>query len=89
MRDGIAEGIKNPSDNTKEEENGRRARRYHGICKSITPASAEVPSIEGKSLKKSDETDSAQDISEVEPSVLAEARPSEAAPLILEGEGAP
>jgi hypothetical protein len=49
--------------------------------KASTP-SAEVPTIEGESLKKSNETGTTQDISEVGPSVLAEARPSEDASLI-------
>jgi hypothetical protein len=34
-RDGIAEGIKIPCNNSEEEENGQRARRCHGIRKSI------------------------------------------------------
>jgi hypothetical protein len=57
--------------------------------KASTPASTEVPSTEGKILKKSDETSTAQAVSEAGPSVFAEARPSETAPLILEKEGAP
>jgi hypothetical protein len=52
-------------------------------------ASAEVPSLEGEILKKSDETGTAQAVSEAGPSVFAEARPSETAPLILEKERAP
>jgi hypothetical protein len=57
--------------------------------KASTPASAEAPSIEGKILRKSDETDTTQAASEAAPLALAEARPSETAPLILEREGAP
>ena len=57
--------------------------------KASTPASAEVPSLEGEILKKSDETGTAQAVSEAAPSIFAEARPSETAPLILEKEGAP
>jgi hypothetical protein len=70
----------------------RMASVLDAIMESVkvsTPTSVEAPSIEGEILKKSDETGMAQDISEVGPSVLAEARPSEAAPLILEREGAP
>jgi hypothetical protein len=56
--------------------------------KASTPASAEVPSSEGEILKKSDETGTAYAVSEAGPSVFAEARPLETAPLILEKEGA-
>jgi hypothetical protein len=57
--------------------------------KASTPTSAEAPNTEGGILKKSDETDTAQVVSEAGPSALAEARPSETAPLILEREGTP
>jgi hypothetical protein len=59
------------------------------FVKVSTPASAEAPSIEGESLKKYDGTGTTQDISEDEPLVLAEAKHSETAPLILEIEGSP
>jgi hypothetical protein len=87
MYDGTAEGIKDPCNNSKEEENGQRTRRCYGICKG-TPASFEAPSIEGKILKKSDEAGMAQAVSEAGPSVPAEASPSETALIILEKEGA-
>jgi hypothetical protein len=54
-----------------------------------TPASAEAPSTEGEISMKSDEDGMAQTVSEGGPSVSAEIRPSEIAPLILEKEGAP
>jgi hypothetical protein len=57
--------------------------------KASTPSSAEAPSIEGKILKKSNETGTTQAVYEAGPSVFAEARPSVAAPLILEKEDAP
>jgi hypothetical protein len=50
---------------------------------------SQAPRAEAKVLKKSDEVGMAQTISEAGPSVHAEARPSEIAPLILEKEGAP
>jgi hypothetical protein len=56
--------------------------------KASTPASAEAPNIEGEVLKKSDETGTAQAISETGPSVFAKAKPSKTTPLILEKEGA-
>jgi hypothetical protein len=56
--------------------------------KTLTPASAEAPSIKGEILKKSDEAGIAQTISEAGPSVSVEAIPSKIAPLILEKEGA-
>jgi hypothetical protein len=56
--------------------------------KTSTPASAEARSTEGEILKKSDEADMVQTVSEAGPSVSAEARPSEMAPPILEKEGA-
>jgi hypothetical protein len=55
--------------------------------KASTPASVEVPSSEGKTLKKSDKTGTAQAVSEARPSVFTEARPSKTVPLILEKEG--
>ena len=56
--------------------------------KTSTLASAEAPSTEGKVSKKSDEDGMVQTISETGPSkVLAESRPSESAPLILEKGG--
>jgi hypothetical protein len=57
--------------------------------KASTPASVEAPTTEGKILKKSDEIGTTQAISEAGPSVFAEARPSEAAPLILGKKDAP
>jgi hypothetical protein len=57
--------------------------------KTSTPASAEAPWTEAKVSKKSDEVRIAQTIYEAGPSVSAEARPSEIAPLILEKEGVP
>jgi hypothetical protein len=57
--------------------------------KATTLASAEAPSTKGKILKESDKTGTTQAVSEAGPSVSAEARPSEAAPLILEKEDAP
>jgi hypothetical protein len=54
-----------------------------------TPASAAAPDTEGEVLKKSGEASTAQATSEARPSVPAEARPSEAAPLTLEKEGVP
>jgi hypothetical protein len=57
--------------------------------KASTPASVEALSTEGKILKKSDETGTAQAVSKAGPSVFAEARPSETTRLILEKEGAP
>lgn len=56
--------------------------------KASTPASAKAPSTEGEILKKSNETGTAQAVSEAGPSVVADARPSETALLILEREGA-
>jgi hypothetical protein len=56
--------------------------------KTSTPASAKAPRTEAKVSKKSDEVGMAQTISEAGPSVPAEARPSEIAPLILGKEGA-
>jgi hypothetical protein len=70
----------------------RMASMLEAVMESVkasTPASAEAPSTEGKILKKSDETGTTQAVSEAGPSVFAEARPSETAPLILEKEGAP
>jgi hypothetical protein len=56
--------------------------------KTLTPASVEAPSTEGKASKKSDEAAMVQTISETGPSeVLAEARPLESAPIILGKEG--
>jgi hypothetical protein len=57
--------------------------------KTSTPTSAEAPRTETKVSKKSDEAGMAQTISKVVPSVSAEAKPSEIAPLILEKEDAP
>jgi hypothetical protein len=45
----------------------------------LTPASAEAPSVEGKIIKKSAEAGTTQAAVEAGPSVPAEARPSEAA----------
>ena len=56
--------------------------------KTSTPASAEAPRTEAKVSKKSDEVGIARTISKAGPSVSAEARPSEIAPLILEKTGA-
>jgi hypothetical protein len=72
-----------------------RKRRMASVLDSVmetvktsTPASAEAPRTEAKVSKKSDEVGIARTISEAGPSVSAEARPSEIAPLILEKEGA-
>jgi hypothetical protein len=59
------------------------------LVKASTPTSDEVPSTEGKILKKSNETGTTQAVSKAGPSVFAKARPSETVPLILEKEGAP
>ena len=56
--------------------------------KASTPASAEAPSAEGKILKGSIEAGTTQAVSEAGPSMFAEAKPSEAAPLDVEKEGA-
>jgi hypothetical protein len=56
--------------------------------KASTPASVEVPSSEGKILKKFDETGTEQDVSKAGSSDFAEAIPSETTPLshpVLEG----
>jgi hypothetical protein len=56
--------------------------------KASTPTFAEAPSAEGEILKESIEVGTAQAVSEAGPSVSAEAKPSETAPLVLEKEGA-
>jgi hypothetical protein len=56
--------------------------------KTSTPASAEARSTEGEILKKHDEADMAQTVSEAGSSVSVEARASEMATSILEKEGA-
>jgi hypothetical protein len=69
----------------------RMANVLDAIMESIktsTPAYAEVHSTEGEILKKSDEANMAQTVSEAGPSVSAKARPSEMATPILEKEGA-
>jgi hypothetical protein len=69
----------------------RMASVLDAVMESVkaSTASDEVPSSEGEILKKSDETSTAQAVSEAGPSVFDEARPSETAPLILEKERAP
>jgi hypothetical protein len=56
--------------------------------KASTPAFARAPSAEGEILKGPVEAGITQAVSEAGPSMFAEAKPSEAAPLVLEKEGA-
>jgi hypothetical protein len=56
--------------------------------KASTPPSTEAPSAKGEILKESVEDGTTQAVSEVGPSISAEAKPSETTPLVLEKEGA-
>jgi hypothetical protein len=57
--------------------------------KTSTHVSTKAPSTKGEISKKSDKVGIAQTVSEAGPSVSAEVRPSDTAPLVLEKEGGP
>jgi hypothetical protein len=67
MHNGTTEAIKHPRNNSKEKKNDSVLDAVMESVKTSTPASAEVPSTEGKVSKKSDEVGMVQTIFKLGP----------------------